>query len=650
MIGTHGRVVVNTIAAVSEGGEDKTLGVSNAAPCFAAAAMASGMMAQASALGDCLGTLFGVECRNFATALDVATHNASTGVSEGWGADWRDSTWNCSLIISKGNGLVDSPGSGTPGLASAMCQDAIVQDGMGAAAVADRMSKAPNETAKFYRVVREPQEVTTVDAGTMLPKLEVRAKSWVVPGKKRLPEGRDEGIPVIYDLGELRDAVLVVGAGESVSQSPVEIFIRTLRATGCRAEVVMFLDSRCIKDFFWMGDKYGGIRFIEFDAKALEDRYRFSKPVVVYRFVLYEHYLRTSPTGRYRNCLHADLFDIYFQRDPFKTVEIRGGLAIFTENSQVPMGSCRYHRMWFAQCKEWTLLHRVHGMPRICMGVVFGAVSAFVKFLELSLHRMLQHCNDQGVLNILATSGQYAEIMSVTIYTPHDGPVLHVNTDWQFSIDETGMVLNPSGSPYAIVHQWDRIFKAHPKDIALRPFKTELDKRKVWQENYWNGDGDASKRNKWAGNGKVVPQCVALDVISGSVVCRTGPHARHGSNYALFCPTHTEITELSKETLKQAAAYLPANPTDAEATIAVAAQSEHQVCISHMVMAGRCKEAKHWCNVKQNVVKGALEKCNADIAIGQAPTQAKDNPLGYAGDNLLYGCTVPTVLELKVEL
>jgi hypothetical protein len=102
--------------------------------------------------------------------------------------------------------------------------------------------------------------------------------------------------------------------------------------------------------------------------------------------------------------------------------------------------------------------------------------------------------------------------------------------------------------------------------------------------------------------------------------------------------------------LKQAAAYLPASPTDAEATIAVAAQSEHQICISHMVMASRCKEAKHWCNVKQNVVKGALEKCNADIAIGQAPAQAKDNPLGYAGDNLLYGCTVPTVLELKVEL
>ena len=56
-------------------------------------------------------------------------------------------------------------------------------------------------------------------------------------------------VQMVYAAGEKRDVVLVVGAGESVNKAPVELFIRSLRATGSRAEVLFFIDARCSSTF-----------------------------------------------------------------------------------------------------------------------------------------------------------------------------------------------------------------------------------------------------------------------------------------------------------------------------------------------------------------------------------------------------------------
>ena len=76
------------------------------------------------------------------------------------------------------------------------------------------------------------------------------------------------------------------------------------------------------------------------------------------------------------------------------------------------------------------------------MGVVIGEYESFIRFLQLTLFRMLGYCNDQGVLNMLVWSGQYAEVMPVTIYTARRGPVFHANTEWAFSYGTDGILLN----------------------------------------------------------------------------------------------------------------------------------------------------------------------------------------------------------------
>ena len=622
LLGGKGRIPssFNTSSALAPG-------LANPSSCFADATAANDGAEQALLLAGCLSVEFGVACKNIDGAVENSKLAEPIKVEDEWGVHWRHAEWNCSVSIPG-----DKPG--TTVTVTALCQEPL-RTGNRTGFSAEKMAPAPDDTSSMYRVIREPGHSTdaslpAAQTGGSLHPGDLGPLSWLIKGADRLPDGYDRETPVVYGPGEVRDAVFVVGSGASMDMNPIEVFIRTLRATGCRAEIVAFLDQRCIRDFYPLGDKYGGIRFIEFDAAALEKKYRFQKAVVVYRFVLYEHYLRNGGKGLYRNCLHADLFDVYFQRDPFKSAEVRGGLALFAENPAVEMAFCRYHRQWFGQCREWALLHRVHAYPRMCMGVVLATVDAFATFLQLTLFRMLQHCNDQGVLNILAASGQYAEVMPVTIYTPRDGGVLHVNTDWDFTLRSDGVVATGNDVSYAMVHQWDRVMKMHPKGIYLRPYKTDLPKRKAWNQNYWFNN----RKNNWKNNGKVTPDCLAVGGISKDVVCRTSADARHGSSYALFCPTHTFIaplSDLSAATHDVLVNGNPLKPGQNGTAVIEAIKMPYLVCVSTKVMKGRCAGKHVWCNLKQTTIGSAMKACAS-----HDPGNAE---IGFVGDNVLYTCS-----------
>lgn len=381
------------------------------------------------AFATCLYEEFGMQC----ISLTAATVGIDLAPTNEWAIWQRHVQWNCSLEIPTGEVSVPPNRDLDTQTVTAVCQQPLRQ----VPAVDDvraKMAFSPDDTGKHYTEKLAPEEgpsSAVPSDGASLAVSNLRTSSWVL---HRDTSSTPDPVRVVYAAGEVRDVVLVVGAGAQVKPQPVELFIRSLRATGCRAEVVFFIDARCADAFIPMATAYGGVRVIAFDAEVLGKAYHSSKPVVIYRFVLYEHFLRTqSGAGVYRRCLHVDLFDTYFQRDPFAAVDLRGGLAVFAENPFVELGVCNYHRFWFQQCRERFLLHRVYTVPRVCMGVVLGEYQPFLDFLRLTLFRMLKYCNDQGVLNMLVWSGQYAEIMPVTVYTARRGPVFHANTEWSFS-------------------------------------------------------------------------------------------------------------------------------------------------------------------------------------------------------------------------
>eukprot|EP00039_Didymoeca_costata_P013807 m.215183 g.215183 ORF g.215183 m.215183 type:complete len:911 (-) comp15876_c0_seq6:545-3277(-) len=576
-------------------------------------------------LGVCLYEQFGLGCQNLALALESAESNQHGKPETEWSLSFRHQQWNCSLET------LDSKESKT-GLVSAMCQDTLWKhqkvDEVGGF---PGLSGAPDIVSGMYEVVDQPSDKQHKQLNPHREGRKTAAKSWVTLNSDFTEEKWDRE-PVVYDSGEIRDAVFVVGAGASVNIKPVELFVRSLRSTGCRAEIVLFMDARCIETMYRLGNEYGGILFVKFNATSLEKQFRSGKPVVIYRFALYEHFLRVKRTQHYRYCMHADLFDTYFQRDPFQNVNLREGLAFFAENHEVEMAFCRYHRMWFAQCKEWTLLHRVHAMPRTCMGFVMGTVSSFLSFLRLTLYRMLQHCNDQGVLNILITSGQYALATPVTVYSPNSGAVLHVNTDWSFQYDNDWKVLSSDGKPYSVIHQWDRIFKINGQSrFMLKPIRSDLEKRRAYQKNFWF----ENPKHKWEKNGMAFPECVTVN--SGKIYCRTGLTSSHGSSNSIFCPTHTKLLPVSFKRVQAQRIHYDTN----ESKVLRALNSETLRCISDKVLNSKCVN-KFWCEVKTPTVLKAAQTCETQVKSDYTPNQSDASTTFRA--NIVFECQVHSSL------
>lgn len=270
---------------------------------------------------------------------------------------------------------------------------------------------------------------------------------------------------VTADERRRRDVVLTIGAGASIDPAVVRLFVSSLRATGSQAEIVLFLDGRVAGAFVPLARQFGGVRILSFNATALELAYG---KVVIYRFALYADFLARQPPGRYRNCLHADMFDTFFQRDPFAAVDVRGGLVLFAENPEIELGDCRFHRHWFGQCREAPLLYAVHTLPRVCMGVVMGTVPAMVRMLRMLMPNLgsPHRCNDQGVLNIMLWSGELAARMPVRVQTAAVGVTINANTDWALELRSDGLLHGAKGAVFAIVHQYDRIARACPPGAA----------------------------------------------------------------------------------------------------------------------------------------------------------------------------------------
>lgn len=586
-----------------------------------------------AALSSCLYEQYGMRC------LSLAAVSGSQQTEQNEWTVWRrHSQWNCSLTIPSGQESVDSPKMHS---VSAVCQQPLLNS-PSLDSVRSKMAFAPDNTATHYREKLVPSEVASNDEQSANLRKPPVATGWVL---EKGDSGADDPAPVVFTTAEVRDAVFVVGAGETVDPKPVELFIRSLRVAGSRAEVVFFVDARCSESFVPMAKRYGGVRLIEFDAQALGKAYHSSKPVVIYRFVLYEHFLRTRrERGIYRRCLHADLFDTYFQRDPFTSVKLRGGLAVFAENPNVPIGSCTFHRSWFLRCNEKFMLHRYHSVPRVCMGAVLGEYEPFINFLRLTVFRMLRYCNDQGVLNMLVWSGQYAEIMPVTIYTARKGPVFHANTEWAFSYvlaklllraifflhstdryGDGGLVLNEVSKPYAIVHQWDRLFKSHSSGTALRFMRGgNVSKRKDYVQWYWS-------HPKRGGVQELIPDCEVLQ--KGVVACVSGRGSRHGTMHAVFCPTHTNIIPVHGNL----SSFLPRSELDTD-TVSVAAirhvlMSPFLLCTSQAIIAHCVESENSWCTVSRKDVDRAVRGCAGKKAV-QTDVKHADS----AAESILYQC------------
>lgn len=185
---------------------------------------------------------------------------------------------------------------------------------------------------------------------------------------------------------------------------------------------------------------------------------RLQQPNVL-RWSLYRRYLATS-RGDIERVVMVDLRDVYFQADPFVHVA-PDALRVHAEEGDLPVersawnAACMRDAFGAGSLKRW-------GHLRIsCSGVVSGGIVPVTCYLE-SFARMLrelrvpEHGTDQAMHIRIVHEG----VAGVARWQGNRrGDVLNlaaVRDAESIPRDSTGRLLDETGTPYAILHQYDR--------------------------------------------------------------------------------------------------------------------------------------------------------------------------------------------------
>jgi hypothetical protein len=203
-----------------------------------------------------------------------------------------------------------------------------------------------------------------------------------------------------------RDAILAASLGEL---KRVEYFLRTLRTTGTRARIILFLDNATTATPQWR-------RF--FKACEIEPVFiEHLNPVIhsapkLSRYYFYQQWLRKH-IDEVDRVIHTDTFDVIFQSDPF-IPKFNASKLYFTIEPVVLRGS-HWTMEWMEQCYGRNAVKPYLDRPVSCSGVTAGGARPFLKYLDALLSNPVWtscfgHSLDQAHHNYLWYTGKFEEI------------------------------------------------------------------------------------------------------------------------------------------------------------------------------------------------------------------------------------------------
>lgn len=177
-----------------------------------------------------------------------------------------------------------------------------------------------------------------------------------------------------------------------------------------------------------------------------------------YRYRLYRDYLRASDLS-FKRILLTDVRDVLFQTDPFGIAWPHGINATF-EGADMTIGQCPHNSHWVKSHLGPQALDFLRDEPISCSGTTVADQDTMLEYLDAMIERSAGFTPgnnmagfDQAIHNILIRK----DFDSRTTFHDNSGPILTLGYHpGEPERDEAGMVLNASGKPAAIVHQYDR--------------------------------------------------------------------------------------------------------------------------------------------------------------------------------------------------
>ena len=186
----------------------------------------------------------------------------------------------------------------------------------------------------------------------------------------------------------------------------------------------------------------------------------------VLRWSLYRRYL-SEHREEFDRVLMVDLRDVCFQRDPFEGVD-PDLLRVHAEEGDITVRQSEWNTLAMRRAFGEAGAARWDNLRVSCSGVVAGGIEPVLTYLE-AFARLLPECGmpDHGTDQALHTRLVHRDLSSlVRLQGNREGDAVQlagVHDLVSVPRDAAGRLLNDSGLPFAILHQFDR----HPL-LALR--------------------------------------------------------------------------------------------------------------------------------------------------------------------------------------
>jgi hypothetical protein len=191
------------------------------------------------------------------------------------------------------------------------------------------------------------------------------------------------------------------------------------------------------------------------------------------RYLLYLQYLREHG-ARFDRVLLADAKDVIFQADPFSW-NPEPGVHFLLEEAHVRIGHCRMHRLWMGCQFGRDYVERHAGETAACSGTTFGDTASILEYLQRMIATIMKARNlakiyggDQGIHNYLL---QEKLLPNSIVHPNRRAPVLTLGVmRWdQVRLNSDGLVVNETGAPVPVLHQYDRIPELKQHLLARLP-------------------------------------------------------------------------------------------------------------------------------------------------------------------------------------
>jgi hypothetical protein len=253
-----------------------------------------------------------------------------------------------------------------------------------------------------------------------------------------------------------RDVIFMYGTSY---HSGLELALRSLHATGCRARTILFVGPEFVLTQE-QSQLFESLRVeIIPDCGPIHPHTQLVPHMARYH---YEYNWLVNHSGLVDRVLHTDAYDIFFQGDPIATAIKRDYLNFVVEPHFIR--ACGWNLNWFKECFG-RLVYDFMDKFIICSGSISGNAEYYKKLIELMLSvpqwtSCYRSSKDQPILNYLVWSGNVSEAGIKYRFTGCDGGFMTlqwciVNKVVRFN--EHGQVLSPSNVVPAYLHQYPRL-------------------------------------------------------------------------------------------------------------------------------------------------------------------------------------------------